>query len=63
MGGDLQTLYWTQGRYDLIATIDAPHDATMVAITLRTSSGGGVRTEVLRAFDADEMGRVLAKLD
>ena len=62
MGGDLHTLYWTQGRYDLVAVADAPDDATIAAITLRIGTAGNVRTEVLRAFDAEEMGRILAKV-
>ena len=62
MGGTMHTLYWTQGRYDLIAITEAPDDATVAAICLRLGASGNVRTEVLRAFDAEEMGRVLAKL-
>ncbi len=62
MGGDLHTLYWTQGRYDLVAVADAPDDATIAAITLRIGTAGNVRTEVLRAFDAEEMGGIIAKL-
>ena len=62
LGGNMHTLYWTQGRYDLIAITEAPDDATVAAISLRIGSTGSVRTEVLRAFDAEEMGSVLAKL-
>ncbi len=62
MGGDMHTLYWTQGRYDIIAVIDAPDDATLAAIALRLGMSGNVRTEVLRAFDAEEMGQIITKL-
>ena len=62
MGGQLDTLYWTQGRYDLIGVMDAPDEETAAAIGLRTSMSGAVRTETLRAFDAEEMGRILAKV-
>jgi len=62
MGGDMHTLYWTQGRYDLIAVTDAPDDATIAAIMLRIGMRGNVRTEVLRAFDAEEMGQIISKL-
>ncbi len=62
MGGEMHTLYWTQGRYDIIAVIDAPDDATLAAIALRLGTSGNVRTEVLRAFDAEEMGQIVAKL-
>lgn len=63
LGGDMHTLYWTQGRYDLIAITEAPDDETVAAISLRIGATGNVRTEVLRAFGAEEMGGILAKLD
>ena len=62
MGGNMHTLYWTQGRYDLIAITEAPDDATVAAITLGIGASGSVRTEVLRAFDAEEMGSIISKL-
>ncbi|MDQ3513457.1 MAG: GYD domain-containing protein [Chloroflexota bacterium] len=62
LGGDMHTLYWTQGRYDLIAVTDAPDDATVAAVALRIGMSGNVRTEVLRAFDAEEMGQIITKL-
>jgi uncharacterized protein with GYD domain len=62
MGGRLETIFWTQGRYDLVAISEAPDEETAAATTLRIASQGAVRTEVLRAFDAEEMGRILAKV-
>lgn len=62
MGGSMPTLLWTQGRYDLVAITEAPDDATVAAISLKIGSSGSVRTEVMRAFDAEEMGGILAKL-
>lgn len=62
MGGQLPILLWTLGRYDLVAITDAPDDQTVAAVTLQIAQGGAVRTEVLRAFDADEMGGILSKL-
>jgi uncharacterized protein with GYD domain len=62
LGGDMHTLYWTQGRYDLVVVMEAPDDETVAAICLRLGASGSVRTEVLRAFDAEEMGRILAKV-
>jgi uncharacterized protein with GYD domain len=61
MGGRMETLFWTLGRYDPVAVFEAP-DETATAIMLRIGSAGNVRTETLRAFDAEEMGRILAKL-
>lgn len=51
-----------QGRYDLVGIIEAPDDETAAAVGLRAGMAGAVRTETLRAYDAEEMGRILAKL-
>jgi uncharacterized protein with GYD domain len=61
MGGRM-TLYWTQGRYDMVAIIEAPDEETASAMALRIGSAGNVRSETMRAFDATEMGRILGKL-
>jgi uncharacterized protein with GYD domain len=62
MGGRMDTIFWTQGRYDLVALIEAPHEETATAMALRIGSAGNVRTETMRAFDATKMGRILGKL-
>ena len=62
MGGRMDTLLWTQGRYDLVGVMEAPDEETAAAVGLRVGMGGAVRTETLRAFDTEEMGRILAKL-
>ena len=62
MGGRLDAIYWTLGRYDLVVVTEAPDDETAAAAVLRVASQGRVRTEVLRAFDAEEMGRILQTL-
>ena len=51
-----------QGRYDLVEIFEAPDDETAAAVGLRAGMVGAVRTETLRAYDAEEMGRILAKL-
>ena len=62
MGVTIEQIYWTVGRHDLVAVIDAPDDATLTAALLRLAGSGNVRTETLRAFTADEMGPVLQQL-
>ncbi len=61
-GGRMVSLLWTLGRYDLVGIIEAPDDETVATIGLRAAQGGGIRSETLRAFDAEEMGRILANL-
>jgi uncharacterized protein with GYD domain len=62
LGGDMPTIYWTMGRYDIVAILEAPDDETATAILVRVASLGTVRTETLRAFTADELPRIFAKL-
>ena len=53
--------YWTQGRYDLVAIVDAPNDESMVAGLFGIAEAGNVSSETLRAYTAEEMQRILAK--
>jgi uncharacterized protein with GYD domain len=62
LGGDVKQIYWTLGRYDLVAITEAPDDETAAAIGVAVAGSGAVRSETLRAFDADEMSAILAKL-
>ncbi len=62
LGGRMVTLLWTLGRYDLVGILEAPDDETAATIGVRAGLGGSTRTEILRAFDADEMKGILANL-
>jgi uncharacterized protein with GYD domain len=62
VGASIKDVYWTLGRYDIATIIEAPDDAAATAFLLSVGTLGNVRTECLRAFSADEMGRILAKL-
>ena len=53
--------YWTQGRYDLVAVVDAPSEEAMVAGLFGIAETGNVASESMRAFTAEEMQRFLAK--
>jgi uncharacterized protein with GYD domain len=53
--------YWTQGRYDLVAIVDAPSEEAMVAGLFNIAEAGNVASETLRAFTAEEMRRILAQ--
>jgi len=62
IGTHLKDLYWTQGPYDLVGTMEAPDEETAMALLLGLGSLGNVRSQTLRAFSAEEMGRILAKM-
>jgi uncharacterized protein with GYD domain len=62
MGIETKSLYWTIGKYDVVATFEAPDEASITALSLAISGAGNVRTQTMRAFGKDEMTTVLGKL-
>ena len=61
LGGKLVQLYWTVGPYDIVGIFEAPDDATATAMQLTVGKRGAVRTTTLRAFDREELERIIAK--
>jgi len=53
--------YWTQGRYDLVAVVDAPDEQAMAAGLLNIAEAGNVRSETMRAFTDAEMDAILKR--
>lgn len=62
MGVQIKDIYWTLGVYDLVLTVEAADDAALTAFGLTIGAAGNVRTQTMRAFSADEMAGVLAKV-
>ncbi|MEE9181234.1 MAG: GYD domain-containing protein [candidate division NC10 bacterium] len=62
MGVKILSFYWTSGRYDAIAITEAADDETASAVALTLGSQGNIRTETLRAFDTEDMERILGKM-
>ena len=50
------------GAYDLVSIVDAPNDEAMTTLALSVSSQGNVRTQTMRAYSADEMGKIMANV-
>jgi uncharacterized protein with GYD domain len=61
-GSKLLSIYWTQGHYDIVATVAAPDDQTAMAAMLAVGGLGNVRTETLRAFNETEMESILQQV-
>lgn len=61
-GATAKEFFWTLGSYDVVAVFEAPDDASITALGLAIGAAGNVRTQTLRAFSAEEMNGVLAKL-
>ena len=62
MGSTLKEVYWTTGGYDLVAIVSAPDDETLAALLLSLAGAGNLRTHTLRAFTADEVTGILARM-
>lgn len=61
LGSKILQLYWTVGPYDLVAIFESPDDETSAAAGLAIGSRGSVRTTTMRAFNREEMERIIAK--
>ena len=62
LGIKIEDIYWTMGAFDAVFTAEAPDDETMTAFAASMGSLGNIRTQTLRAFSAQEMNQILAKL-
>lgn len=61
-GAELKALYLVIGRYDIVALVEAPDDATAAKAALALASKGNVSSETLRAFTEDEFRSFIAAL-
>jgi uncharacterized protein with GYD domain len=61
-GCKLVSIFWTQGEYDLVTTIEAPDAQTMTAAMIAVDGLGNVRSETLPAFSEREMNSILEKV-
>ena len=63
LGVSFKEIYWTLGAHDIVSVIEAQDDETLAAGLLAVAGQGNIRTTTLRAFNADEMRSVIAKID
>jgi len=61
-GGKMKAFYVTLGRYDMVAVIEVPDEATYGKVILTLGSRGGVRTETLSAFTEAEFREIVEAL-
>jgi uncharacterized protein with GYD domain len=62
MGAKVTEIYWTLGEFDGAIVLEAPDAETAAAVLLHLDMSGNVHTTTTRAFNAAEMGKILAKL-
>jgi uncharacterized protein with GYD domain len=61
-GASVKNLYWTLGAYDVVTVVDAPDDQSVAALLFSIGSLGNVRTQSLKAFETDEVERILERI-
>lgn len=62
LGVKVRDIYWTMGTYDAVFTAEVADDETMTAFAASQGALGNIRTQTMRAFTAEEMNKILAKL-
>lgn len=60
LGGSLE-VHWTVGPYDLVAVSEFPDDDAATAFLLKLGALGNIRTTTMRAFDQEDIARIIAK--
>jgi uncharacterized protein with GYD domain len=60
-GVQVRELLYTTGPYDIVAITEGPEEA-LTAVLLSVAKLGNVRTQSLRAMDAETFQRVLEKV-
>jgi len=61
-GGRLVDFSLTLGQYDMVATFEAPDNATMARFVLTLGSQGNVRTTTLSALSLEEFEKLTQSL-
>jgi uncharacterized protein with GYD domain len=62
LGITVKDAYWTLGQYDIALVAEAPDEAAMTTFGLSVGAQGNVRTQTIRAFTTDEMGKLLGRM-
>ncbi len=60
-GGRVRELLWTVGEYDIVCIAELPDDEAGVAALLQVGSAGNIRSNTMRAFDAQEMAGIIRR--
>jgi uncharacterized protein with GYD domain len=62
VGVNAREWFFTQGKYDVVLTVEAPDDETLTKATLSLAAQGNMRTTTLRGFGEKEMEALLSAL-
>ena len=61
-GGKVSNLYYTLGKHDIVAIVEAPNDEAIASVLYVTGSLGNVRTKTLKAFPMSEAAKIIENL-
>jgi len=61
-GVNFREILWTMGKYDVVCVLEAEDEQALAAFNLASAMQGNLRSHSLRAYSADEMDKILAKL-
>jgi uncharacterized protein with GYD domain len=61
MGVTMKSALYTVGAYDMVNVVEGSDEA-VTAVLLKLGSLGNIRTQTLRAFSAEEMKAITAKM-
>ncbi len=62
MGAELKQIYLVMGAYDYVIISEAPNDEAAAKVALAVSGQGNVRTQTFRAFDRQDILRLVEDL-
>jgi uncharacterized protein with GYD domain len=55
-------LYYTLGKHDIVAIVEAPNDKAIASVLFATGRQGNVRTKTLKAFPKSEAANIIENL-
>lgn len=61
-GGKMLDWNLTMGRYDAVAVVEGPDDASMATVALAVGRSGNIRTTTLKAFTESEAVKIVGKI-
>jgi len=61
-GVTIDSILWTLGSHDGVLIFSAPDEATAVGLVLSLGKDLNVRTQMLRAFDAEQFQSILKSM-
>jgi uncharacterized protein with GYD domain len=61
-GVTIKAFYMVMGRYDNIAIMEAPDDASVAAAMLKAASLGSITSETCRAFTEAEYRQIISRV-